>query len=219
MRPSDRPSPCQIRWGSLARSGSRLQSGPTRVQISPPAYYYFRSLLWSLSSVPTELNLQGLYKPPEEFISTRWFKMKLSNVLLGLLLALSVGFLASALLYSPAENYMPDTPEKVQVYCAEEMKDKPNILCVGKWTLDENRECAFVCGGSGDEMLMGGDSDAHGCKASAGYSWCESKQKCVRMWEEECMCAGIAGFKCPAGFRCNMSADYPDASGTCVQEY
>ena len=36
------------------------------------------------------------------------------------------------------------------------------------------------------EVLVGGDEDEHGCKASAGYSWCEIKQKCLRIWEEEC---------------------------------
>lgn len=35
-------------------------------------------------------------------------------------------------------------------------------------------------------QLLGGDTDEHGCKPSAGYSWCESKQKCLRIWEEEC---------------------------------
>jgi|GEM_PF-1643448 len=34
--------------------------------------------------------------------------------------------------------------------------------------------------------LVGGDKDAHGCIGSAGYSWCESKQKCLRVWEEAC---------------------------------
>ena len=33
---------------------------------------------------------------------------------------------------------------------------------------------------------MGGDRDAHGCIPSAGYTWCEGKQKCLRPWEEEC---------------------------------
>lgn len=37
-----------------------------------------------------------------------------------------------------------------------------------------------------DELLVGGDEDEHGCKASAGYSWCELKQKCLRTWEEPC---------------------------------
>lgn len=34
--------------------------------------------------------------------------------------------------------------------------------------------------------LVGGDKDAHGCIGSAGYSWCEIKQKCLRSWEEYC---------------------------------
>jgi hypothetical protein len=36
------------------------------------------------------------------------------------------------------------------------------------------------------EQLVGGDRDEHGCIGSAGYSWCESKQKCLRIWEENC---------------------------------
>jgi len=38
---------------------------------------------------------------------------------------------------------------------------------------------------SGNGML-GNDSDTHGCKISAGYSWCDAKQKCIRVWEEPC---------------------------------
>ncbi len=36
------------------------------------------------------------------------------------------------------------------------------------------------------EQLVGGDRDEHGCIGSAGYSWCEVKQKCLRVWEEKC---------------------------------
>ncbi len=32
-------------------------------------------------------------------------------------------------------------------------------------------------------ILVGNDADEHGCKASAGYTWCELKQECVRVWE------------------------------------
>lgn len=35
--------------------------------------------------------------------------------------------------------------------------------------------------------LVGDDLDEHGCKGSAGYSWCEIKQKCLRIWEEPCL--------------------------------
>jgi len=36
------------------------------------------------------------------------------------------------------------------------------------------------------QPLVGGDKDVHGCIGSAGYSWCEIKQKCLRVWEESC---------------------------------
>ncbi len=36
------------------------------------------------------------------------------------------------------------------------------------------------------ENMVGNDKDEHGCIGSAGYSWCEAKQKCLRTWEEKC---------------------------------
>ncbi len=41
---------------------------------------------------------------------------------------------------------------------------------------------------SGDlrNQIIGGDKDEHGCYVAAGYSWCETKQKCYRAWEENC---------------------------------
>jgi hypothetical protein len=38
-------------------------------------------------------------------------------------------------------------------------------------------------------QLVGGDRDVHGCIGSAGYMWCEPKQKCLRIWEEKCFVA------------------------------
>jgi hypothetical protein len=35
-------------------------------------------------------------------------------------------------------------------------------------------------------QIVGGDKDEHGCIGSAGYSWCEPKNKCLRIWEEKC---------------------------------
>ncbi len=40
--------------------------------------------------------------------------------------------------------------------------------------------------------LLGSDKDSYGCIPSAGYSWCEAKQKCLRSWEEACV-AGASG--------------------------
>ena len=31
--------------------------------------------------------------------------------------------------------------------------------------------------------MPGGDADQHGCRASAGYSWCARTGKCERPWE------------------------------------
>ena len=37
-----------------------------------------------------------------------------------------------------------------------------------------------------DNQLIGGDKDEGGCLVGAGYSWCQAKNKCLRIWEELC---------------------------------
>ncbi|MBU4452721.1 hypothetical protein KKH24_00490 [Patescibacteria group bacterium] len=37
-----------------------------------------------------------------------------------------------------------------------------------------------------DQVIIGGDSDEHGCIGSAGYLWCEARQECLRIWETKC---------------------------------
>jgi len=37
-----------------------------------------------------------------------------------------------------------------------------------------------------NQPLIGGQKDEGGCLIAAGYSWCASKQKCLRPWEEKC---------------------------------
>jgi len=32
--------------------------------------------------------------------------------------------------------------------------------------------------------IVGADSDSHGCKTSAGFTWSELKQKCIRVFED-----------------------------------
>lgn len=43
---------------------------------------------------------------------------------------------------------------------------------------DCNKECPC--------KNIGGDTDSHGCYLDAGYTWCDKKQKCIRLWEENC---------------------------------
>lgn len=39
---------------------------------------------------------------------------------------------------------------------------------------------------NGAPQQIGGQKDEHGCLIGAGYSWCEAKNKCLRVWEEDC---------------------------------
>lgn len=34
-----------------------------------------------------------------------------------------------------------------------------------------------------EKKLVGGDSDSHGCKGSAGYTWSTLKKECIRIFE------------------------------------
>ncbi|MBB4803201.1 hypothetical protein HNP37_003276 [Flavobacterium nitrogenifigens] len=34
-----------------------------------------------------------------------------------------------------------------------------------------------------EKVVVGGDSDSHGCKASAGYTWSILKKECIRVFE------------------------------------
>lgn len=49
----------------------------------------------------------------------------------------------------------------------------------------ENK-CNVVCPEYKAPNIVGGDKDIYGCIGSAGYSWCEVKNKCLRVWEEKC---------------------------------
>lgn len=62
--------------------------------------------------------------------------------------------------------------------CTQEAKICPDGSAVGR----TGPNCEFApC-----PAIVGNDTDAHGCKPSAGYSWCAAKQKCIRVWEEPC---------------------------------
>lgn len=56
--------------------------------------------------------------------------------------------------------------------CAVPQNIQSTLRCV-------NKKCA-------EQTLVGNDKDVHGCIGSAGYTWCEVKQKCLRTWEEKC---------------------------------
>ncbi len=63
-------------------------------------------------------------------------------------------------------------------------------------------------------QMVGNDRDAHGCIPSAGYSWCEAKQKCYRPWEENC--TAQAAPECTTVADCGVGAA-SCINGTCSQ--
>ena len=57
-----------------------------------------------------------------------------------------------------------------------------------QWVKHGNPEGLAPATGCGEE-LVGSDRDEHGCIGSAGYSWCQAKEKCLRIFEEDCLSA------------------------------
>jgi hypothetical protein len=68
------------------------------------------------------------------------------------------------------------------------------------------------------EKAIGGDKDEHGCLIPAGYTWCEVKQKCLRVWEENCSSnITVGGEKDEHG--CLVAAGYSwcEAKNKCIR--
>ncbi len=91
-------------------------------------------------------------------------------------------------------NYTLDSYEIAEV---SDVSCKKSIECItpGKYMMQSNcpytslcinNKCNVVCPKSKTPDIVGGDKDIHGCIGSAGYSWCEIKNKCLRVWEEKC---------------------------------
>ena len=40
---------------------------------------------------------------------------------------------------------------------------------------------------------------------------------CIQMCQAQCECGGIAGFKCPQGYKCKLSGKIADEIGVCVR--
>lgn len=67
--------------------------------------------------------------------------------------------------------------------------DEDNWLCQNnQWVKHGQPSAEKPLEGCGKktEPVIGGQKDEHGCLGPAGYSWCESKQICLRPWEETC---------------------------------
>jgi hypothetical protein len=80
------------------------------------------------------------------------------------------------------QNLIDKKPSNIA--CTQEMKQCPDGNYVGR--TGPNCEFAPCSGKSKSKDMVGDDRDTHGCIGSAGYTWCEEKQRCLREWEESC---------------------------------
>lgn len=100
------------------------------------------------------------------FKETKKYRIKISFILLFLFLALAIVFILRFIIGGTEDTWL----------CQN-----------GVWVKHGNPSSPSPIGGCGESQIVGGDKDVHGCIGSAGYSWCEVKQKCLRVWEEPCV--------------------------------
>lgn len=62
------------------------------------------------------------------------------------------------------------------------------ILLLGCVQPSENTPDANMSANTSMEnnAMPGGDADEHGCIGSAGYTWCQLRNECLRVWETPC---------------------------------
>eukprot|EP00750_Incisomonas_marina_P001631 INCI1139.1.p1 GENE.INCI1139.1~~INCI1139.1.p1 ORF type:complete len:232 (-),score=43.55 INCI1139.1:182-877(-) len=143
-------------------------------------------------------------------------------------------------LASAGYTFCPELKECVRFWETNTDGDKYSALCP---TMMKTLE-ADLTGSSGDRrslQLIGGAVDENGCYPSAGYTWCESSSKCIRVWEEDCEalakptttaaakllggkgddnCCITCGYRwCEDAQKCVQPWMVDDLQGTCPQLY
>lgn len=75
------------------------------------------------------------------------------------------------------------------------------VIIVAVVNVFSNRPADIANTNPSPAPVVGGDNDMHGCKASAGYSWCAAANQCQRSWETYCTAATPkkVSFACAAG--------------------
>lgn len=93
--------------------------------------------------------------------------------------------LAALVLSLNGKNRVKETPNQPLAesnQTADQTNNQPSVNSNG----DINQSTANINQATETPPMVGNDRDEHGCIGSAGYSWCEASQKCLRPWEEYC---------------------------------
>jgi len=103
------------------------------------------------------------------------------------------------------------------VGCAQTQQQKPfcgDNICQE----NEKQNCPADCGGfQGITKLQctqskGNWNDCGSPCAGTGAKFC------IEVCSPQCECGGIAGFNCPAGFKCRLTGKIADEFGVCIKE-
>lgn len=71
-------------------------------------------------------------------------------------------------------------------FCGDGVCQEIVCLAIGCPCAETEESCPRDCAENEETRIIGGDKDEHGCLVAAGYSWCEIKKECLRVWEEKC---------------------------------
>jgi len=103
--------------------------------------------------------------------------------------------------------------------CKTQEAPKKEPFC-GDYVCQDNEKengCKADCGG------FGGVTKLQCAKAGGKWNDCGSPcvgtdaEICIQVCSPQCECGGIAGFKCPSGFKCRLSGKIADEIGVCVK--
>lgn len=116
---------------------------------------------------------------------------------------IAVLFLAALLLMAACK---PQEAPKKEPFCGD-------LVCQDG---EKERGCAADCGG------FGGITKAKCTEAKGNWNECGSPcagtgtEFCIQVCSQQCECGGIAGFKCPVGYKCRLTGKIADELGVCV---
>ena len=114
-----------------------------------------------------------------------------SEVAVGIILLVAVA-IGGVFYWQNKINGQQPAGDDHQRACTEEAKICPDGSSVGR----TGPSCEFApcpengkqdAVNNGPQQVVGNDRDEQRYIGSAGYVWCEEKQKCLRTWEEGCI--------------------------------
>lgn len=82
---------------------------------------------------------------------------------------------------------------------------------------NEKENCPADCGG------FEGITKLQCQKAGGNWNECGSPcagtdaEFCIQVCSQQCECSGIAGFNCPAGYKCRLTGKIADELGVCIK--